>query len=133
MIIQFAKTYGWTLAGIACSGIFVLGVLKFFKVFDKINKDKRKYLYAAISSGLSILASGIYLWVIGGFNWGGFGVISGTIYALNQTMYAVYETIGIRSGLRKLGNLFIHFIAGQEIEKAKTEIIDDITQENKNA
>lgn len=128
MILQFITTYGWQLALIACSGILVLGILKFFNVFKKVNKDKRKYLYAGISSALSILASGIYLWITGLFTWSGFGIISGAIYTLNQAIYAVYENYGIRALLRKMGNSFIHFIAGKEIEKAKLEIIDDLNQ-----
>lgn len=122
MIFQFASTYGWQLALIACSGIFVLGILKFFKVFNKIDKEKRKYIYAGVSAGLSIIASGIYLIVVGAFNWAGFGAISGMIYAINQALYSAYETLGVRQLLRKLGNLFIHFIAGKEIEQAKDEI-----------
>ena len=131
MILQFITTYGWQLALIACSGIFVLGVLKFFDLFKTVEKSKRKYLYAGISAGLSIIASGIYLAITGGFAWGSFGVIAGAIYSLNQAIYALYETLGIRAVLRKLGNLFIHFIAGKEIEKAKQDIIDDIAVENK--
>lgn len=131
MILQFISTYGWKLALIACSGIFVLGILKFFKVFDKIEKSKRKYLYAGISAGISIIASGIYLAVIGSFNWAGFGVIAGAIYSINQAIYALYENLGIRKVLRKLGNLFIHFIANNEIEQAKADIVDDtVVSEN---
>lgn len=126
MIINFISTYGWKLALIACSGIFVLGILKFFKLFEKIEKPKRKYLYAGISAGISIIASAIYLVVVGAFNWAGFGVIAGAIYGINQAIYALYENLGFRSVLRKLGNLFIHFIANKEIEQAKADIVDDV-------
>ena len=122
MIIQFMSVYGWQLALIACSGIFVLGVLKFFNIFNKIDKDKRKYLYAGISASISIAASAIYLVIVGLFNWAGFGVIAGSIYALNQAIYAVYETIGLRALLRKLGNLFISFIAKKQLEEEKTKL-----------
>lgn len=125
MIIQFIATYGWQLGLIACSGIFVLGVLKFFKVFDKIEKSKRKHVYAGISSGISILASGIYLAVSGAFTWIGFGVIAGAIYTINQAMYATYENSGLRNLVKKLGTLFIHFIAKKELDQAKQDIIDD--------
>ena len=131
MIVQFITMYGWKLSLIACSGIFVLGIFKFFNVFNKIDKSKRKYLYAGISSALSILASGIYLWLMGGFNWSGFGIIAGAIYGINQAIYALYENLGVRAVLRKLGNLFIHFIAKKELEQAKQDIIDD-TAVNKN-
>ena len=131
MILQFITTYGWKLALIACSGIFVLGVLKFFNVFDKISKDKRKYLYAGISSLLSIIATSIYLLITGTFTWAGFGLIASAIYGINQAIYAAYENTGFRALLRKLGNLFIHFVAGKEIEQAKHDIIDDtVVNEN---
>lgn len=131
MILQFITTYGWKLALIACSGIFVLGILKFFKVFEKINKEKRKYLYAGVSAGISIIASAIYLVIIGSFNWAGFGVIAGAIYGINQAIYALYENLGVRAVLRKLGKLFIHFIANNEIEQAKQDILDDtVVSEN---
>ena len=122
MIIQFVSTYGWKLALIACSGIFVLGILKFFKIFDKINKENRKYVYAGVSSGLSISASAIYLIVVGGFSMVCFSVVAGAIYALNQSIYAVYENSGFRTLLRKLGNLFINFVAKNQLQTAKEKI-----------
>lgn len=131
MILQFIATYGWKLALIACSGIFVLGILKFFKIFDNIEKTKCKYIYTGISAGISIIASAIYLMAVGSFNFTGFGVIAGAIYGINQAIYALYENLGIRAVLRKLGNLFIHFIAKKELEQAKQDIIDDtVAKEN---
>ena len=129
MILQFVQTYGWQLALIACSGIFVLGILKFFDVFKKIEKTKRKYLYTAISASISIIASAIYLVVMGAFNWAGFGVIAGAIYGLNQCIYALYENLGVRAVLQKLGTLFINLIARKQIESAKNDIIDDVSEQ----
>lgn len=132
MIIQFITTYGWKLALIACSGIVVLGILKFFKIFDKIEKSKRKHIYGSISSAISIISSGIYLTIVGGFTWAGFGVIAGAIYAINQALYATYENSGLRNLVKKIGKLFIRFIAKDEIESAKADIIDDLAEkENK--
>jgi hypothetical protein len=131
MILQFIATYGWKLALIACSGIFVLGILKFFNIFDKIEKSKRKYLYAGISAGISIIASGIYLAVVGAFEWSGFAVIAGAIYGINQALYALYENVGIRTLLRKLGNIFIKIVAKKQLDQAKSDIIDDtVVKEN---
>ena len=131
MIINFITTYGWKLALIACSGIFVLGILKFFNVFEKIEKSKRKYFYALISSCLAIVASSIYLIIINAFDLSGFAVIAGTIYAMNQAIYSAYENLGFRALLRKIGHIFIYFIAGKEIEKAKADILDDtVVSEN---
>lgn len=126
MILEFVKLYGWKLAIIACSGILILGVLKFFNVFGKIQKEKRKYLYAVISSALSITASAIYLVAIKQFNIAGFGVIAGAIYVLNQAIYSIYENYGIRVGLRKLGNVIINIVAKNQIEEAKEEIKEEV-------
>ena len=128
MIINFITMYGWQLALIACGGIFVLGVLKFFDVFKKISKDKRKYLYAGISSLLSIIGSAIYLIATGGFEWASFGVISGAIYGLNQTIYALYENTGVRAVLRELGTILINFVAKKQLAQAKQDIVDDINK-----
>ena len=131
MILQFISTYGWKLALIACSGIFVVGILKFFDVFKKIEKSKRKYVYAIISSALSIIASAIYLIAIGSFHIAGFAVISSAIYGINQAIYALYENSGFRSALRTLGTLFITFVAKKQLDQAKADIIDDtVVKEN---
>lgn len=130
MILQFIFTYGWKLALIACSGIFVLGVLKFFNIFEKIEKSKRKYLYASVSAGISIIASGIYLALVGSFVWSSFGVIAGAIYGINQAIYALYENLGFRSALRTLGTLFINFVAKKQLNQAKADIIDDTVAKN---
>lgn len=129
MIIQFVSTYGWKLALIGCSGIFVLGILKFFNLFDRVKKTKRKYLYAGISAGISIAGSGIYLAIVGAFTWGGFGVIAGAIYAINQAIYSLYENTGFRNALKKLGNAFITLVAKKQLEHAKSEIKNDVVDD----
>lgn len=110
MIIQFFAQYGWKLALIACSGILILGVLKFFHVFDKIEKSKRKYVYAAVSTGLSLIASLIYLLCTGSLEWATFGVYAASLYAFNQVIYSMYETFGIRALVRKFGRLCLKVI-----------------------
>lgn len=122
MIVQFITTYGWQIALISCGGIFLLGVLKFFGIFEKIEKDKRKYVYTAISASISTIASGVYLWCAGGFEWGAFGVLAGAIYTFNQAIYSMYETLGVRAGLRQLGNVIINIVAKKQIETAKEKI-----------
>lgn len=138
MVFEFFENYGWRLTLIACSGILVLGILKFFNIFKKVDKSKRKYIYAAISSGFSIVTAAVYLLANDAFDWAGFGVTAGAIYILNQTLYTIYETYGFRSLLQKFGNLFISVIAKTRIESAKAKlveenddgIIDDLNMEN---
>lgn len=122
MILQFITTYGWKLALISCVGIFLLGVLKFFRLFDRIEESKQKYVYTAISAGISIIASAIYLVAVGAFVFSGFGVLAGAIYTFNQAIYAMYENFGVRAGLRKLGNIIINIVAKKQLETAKEKI-----------
>ena len=72
MVVRFFTTYGWQLGLIALSGILLLGVLKSLGLFNKIASTKRKYVYVAVSVGLSITGCAIYLVIIGSFNWKAF-------------------------------------------------------------
>ena len=92
----FLSTYGWQLAVIAFVGIVILGVLKYANAFSKIEKEKRKPIYFAISVGFSLIATLIYLLVIKQFNFEYYIGVATAIYALNQTMYAIYEQTKLR-------------------------------------
>lgn len=98
----FVAAYGWQLALIALAGIIILGVLKYANVFSKIAKENRKPIYLAISVGLSIIGSAIYLAVIKKFEFGYFAAIAVAILALNQTMYSIYENTNLRDLLHKI-------------------------------
>ena len=124
MIIEFFETYGWKLTIIALSGILILGILKQFRLFDKVPKTYRKYIYASISSALSILAAGIYLHFTSGFVWSAFCVCAFAIYALNQFAYALYENTGLRAGMQKIVYALIGFI-----KRAKTQKSEGVSNE----
>lgn len=133
MVYEFFMQYGWQLTLIAFSGIIILGILKFFNVFKKVEESKRKYVYAGVASGFSIVAAAIYLAAIQQFTAPAFLVAAVGIYALNQTLYSMYETYGLRVLLQKFGNFFIQLVAGKQLNTAKKKIedteliIDDIT------
>lgn len=123
MVFEFFKQYGWQLTLIACSGILVLGILKFFNVFKKIDESKQKYVYAGISSGFSIAAAAIYLVATHAFTWAGFGVAAIAVYTLNQTLYSMYENYGLRNLLQKLGNFFISLVAKKRVANAEEKYL----------
>ena len=109
MVLEFFKTYGWQLCLIACSGIFILGAMKAFGIFDKVPQDKKKYIFGGISTGISIIASAIYLLCTNGFEWVSFGVLAGTILAMNNALYTAYENYGFKAIVKKIGQaLLIH-------------------------
>ena len=98
----FVANYGWQLALIALAGIVILGVLKYANIFSKIEKENRKPVYLAISVGLSIIGSAIYLAAIKKFEFGYFAAVAFAILALNQTMYSIYENTNLRDFLHKI-------------------------------
>lgn len=113
----FFSTYGWQLGLIALGGIILLGILKYANAFSKIEKEKRKPIYFLFSVGFSLIATIIYLSVIGQFEVNYLVTITLAIYALNQTMYAVYE----QTKLRDLLNKILNFLLGKVKEKITKE------------
>lgn len=101
-LISFLGIYGWQLALIALLGIIILGILKYANIFSKIEKDKRKPIYFAISVGFSLVATIIYLIVIKQFSIEYVVTVASAIYALNQTFYAIYETTTLKDLICKL-------------------------------
>ena len=109
MVLEFFKTYGWQLCLIACSGIFILGFLKAFGLFDKVPQEKKKYIFGGISTGISIIGSAIYLACTHGFEWVSFGTIAGTILIMNNAIYTAYENYGFKAVVKKIGQrLLVH-------------------------
>lgn len=96
LFTSFVATHGWQLALIAFAGVVLLGVLKYANVFAKIEKAKRKPIYFAISIGFSLIGTIIYLLVIEQFDWSYLISVTTAVYAINQSMYAFYETTSLR-------------------------------------
>ena len=101
-MMLFLQTYGWQLALIALAGIVILGFLKYTNAFSKVEKEKRKPIYFAITIGFSLIATIIYLVIIKQFEFNYLIAITASIYGLNQAMYAIYETTNLRNLFSKL-------------------------------
>lgn len=99
---MFMDTYGWQMALIAFIGIVILGILKYANAFSKIEKEKRKPIYFAITIGFSLVATIIYLLIIGQFSITYILTVAPIIYGMNQTMYAFYETCTLRELVNKI-------------------------------
>lgn len=101
-LLIFLSIYGWQLALIAVLGIIILGVLKYANVFKNIKQENRKIIYFTITVGFSVVASVIYLAIMGQFTIDYIATVSAAIYALNQTFYTIYENTSLRDLLIKL-------------------------------
>lgn len=105
MIIKFFTDYGWQLGICVLGGIFVLGIFKMIGIFDKIsNAQVKKFLYISISAILSVGTCAIYLYITDSFSLTTMATISIPVFALNQTVYQLYENLGIRTLWKKLLN-----------------------------
>lgn len=98
----FLQTYGWQLALIALIGVIILGILKYANAFRKVKEENRKPIYFAISMGFSLIATIVYLLIIKQFDFSYVITVTMAIYALNQTMYAIYETTTLRDLVGKI-------------------------------
>ena len=108
LLINFLNEYGWQLGLIATISIVLLGILKYTNIFSKLSKDKKRLVYFAITVGLSIISSTIYLIIIEAFSFAYLGAIAAALYAVNQAFYSIYENISLKDLLNKLINrLFI--------------------------
>lgn len=107
-ILVFFQAHGLWLTLIAVVGIIVLGVLKYCGAFKKLEEPYRHACYLAISIGLSVIGSVIYLVCVHQLNWEYVLTLTGTIFALNQSAYAIYST----TSLKELFNKLIDWIKG---------------------
>lgn len=120
-LVIFLTTYGWQLALIALIGVVLLGVLKYANLFSKLTKEQRKLVYFAISAGFSIAAAGVYLAIVGSFTVDYFAAVATAIYALNQTMYAVYDTTPLHTLLSKVLDALASFASKPKTEPTDTD------------
>lgn len=91
--LVFLQTYGLAMGLIALAGVALLGILKYCKVFEKVqNENVRHYLYIIISAGLSVIGTAIYLVATKSFEWAYFFTVAAAIWALNQTFYNIFKT-----------------------------------------
>ena len=102
-LLVFLQTYGLHISLIALAGVIILGILKYCNVFSKIeNENGRHYLYVAISVGLSLIGTAIYLLCTHSFEWVYFATIAGAIWALNQTFYNIFKTTKLNDLFNKI-------------------------------
>ena len=115
-LLEFFKNYGLPITIIAVVGIVILGILKYCNLFKKIAENKRHYIYFAISVGLSVLATIIYLLIVKQFT---------AIYALNQTFYNIFKITPINELGRKLLDFIVSIFKRKNGTKTPTNPAPD--------
>lgn len=101
-LIEFFGKYGLAVTLIAIAGIIILGVMKYCNLFKKIEESKRHYIYLAISVGLSIIGTMVYLAIVHQFEVQYVFAIAAAIWVLNQTFYNIFKVTPARELVKKL-------------------------------
>ena len=118
VVIKFVNAYGLPLTLLALSGNVVIGILRLLHVFDKVEKEKQKYLYFGISFCLSTVACISYLLITKQFNGAVLAVLIPVVFLLSQMGYSVYENVGIRGILRWIWDKISSGISQKKNSKA---------------
>ncbi len=104
-LVTFFQDHGLPITLIALAGIAILGVLKYCNLFKKLEEGRRHYVYLAISVGLSVTATVVYLLIVKQFTVAYVGVVACAIYALNQTFYNIFKITPVNDLACKLLDL----------------------------
>lgn len=118
-ILIFFQQNGLWLTLIAVAGIVILGIMKYCNVFKKLNEKSRHACYLAISIGLSMIGSCIYLLCIKQFTFTYTLTLTGAVFALNQAFYTIYDTTTLKDLVVKFMNWCLK----------RPDVIEDIANE----
>lgn len=119
---NFMEVYGLPILLMSVIIILLIGILKYFKVFDKItNKNVKKFIYYVLDIALSFCLVAIY-YAIYDISFKTYLNYCYKTIVATSVMYAIYENFGLRKLLHWLGTWFVNFIAKKQIETAKTQI-----------
>lgn len=128
-LLIFFQQYGLWLTVIAVLGIVILGVLKYCKVFSKLEEKVRHLLYLVISVGLSIIGSVIYLACVHQLDISYIAVLATAIFALNQAAYTIYDTTTLKDLVAKLLDWIKGLIKSGKAQEITKEISSELTKE----
>lgn len=128
ILTNFLNQYGIAGIVIACIIIFVIGILKFFKVFNKIEKSARKPIFLILDIALAFGLTALY-YVIFNISFSiNYIVYSLSIVPVVLALYAVYENLGLRKLLKLIGNFIITVVANDKVKKAVTDITESVKE-----
>lgn len=131
-IQQIISTYGFKAVIFASVIILIVGVLKYFKLFDKIPKDWRKFVFYVIDMALSFGIVAVYF-AITKTPFTEYVYMSLGVDAAVIILYTIYENCGGRKLIQVLGNFIVSKVANEQIKNKIQEINNTIPAENKTA
>ncbi len=113
--------YGLPVLVIACITILLIGILKYFNVFNKISQDNRKPIYYVLNYVFVFILVAIYYAIFKRpfDDYVTYSIVSATAVS---GLYTLYENTKLRDLFKLIGNFIITKVAKNQIEKAKESI-----------
>ncbi len=124
-MLIFLKNYGLVLTLIALAGIGILGILKHYNCFSKVEEKYRHYLYIGISVAFSLIGSAIYLLVLKQFEVNYFLALAAAILLLNQTCYNLIKATSVGNLFAKIFDFLKRLFTKQTTEADKPSEPDE--------
>lgn len=118
------QTNGWAVAFIVVFGLIVLGFLKYSGAFKKKSEASRHRAYIAISVGLSLIGSLIYMVACDCFEPLAFGALVVSVWSLNQAVYNLYAATPLKGLFKALIQKILIF-CGVDASMLEEEKISD--------
>lgn len=101
-LLNYLATYGWILTLIAIGGVVILGILKYFNAFSKLEEQARHVIYIVITTGFSLIGSTIYLVCMHAFNLQAFLTIASALFVLDQAFYNIFAVTKVKDVFKML-------------------------------
>ena len=112
--------HSWQVILLGFAVIFIIGVLKYFKCFNKVTSaDVRKFIYILLNIALSFGIGALYCLSIGFANY--IALVIELIPAV-LVEYAIYENIGLRKFMKIIGNFIVKVVAKNYVESEVAKI-----------
>ena len=132
-LLGIITKYGTPAVIIACLTIFLIGILKYFGVFNKIAKENRKPIYFILNYvfGFGITAAYYAIFKIPFADYVAYSFV--TASAVNL-LYPLYENLKLRELLAKLGSFIVKVVAKRQVaaeaEKIKNKDSNEVNAAN---
>lgn len=120
-LYNLVTKYGISVLVIACLTILFIGILKYFNVFNKIEKDNRKPIYFVLNYAFVFAVSAIYyaIFKLSFVDYVAYAFVVGSAVNL---LYPLYENLKIRDLFTIIGNFIVKTVAKKQVEKETTKI-----------
>ena len=113
-LYNIVTKYGVSALVIACITIFLIGILKYFGVFNKIPKENRKPIYLILNYVLGFGITAIYyaIFKLPFADYVAYSFVTATAVNL---LYPLYENLKLRELLAKLGGFIVKVVAKKQV------------------